>query len=146
MEPCKVQKLKLLKIQLEWVYGFVYVREHVFVLLETSEYSGLAYRLDGHLSVWLLLYKHFGRSIQRNCSPIRNKCLYIPFKLSFCEWLLSFLGFISFGGDLKSSDSVLLIHVFSVFWDWHSILVALPFDLILTDCFFEGVFLIRFFK
>ena len=66
LEPCKAQKLKLLKTQLEWVYDFVYVLEHAFVLLETSEYSGLAYRLDVHLSVLLLQNKHFSRSIKHS--------------------------------------------------------------------------------
>ena len=97
-------------------------------------------------------YKHFplSKNAQADTSrmwrPMIAKCLYAPFRLNFWEWLLSFLGFISLGGDFTSNDSVLLIHVFSVFWDWHSTLVALPLDLILIVWFFTGVFLRIVFK
>ena len=90
LEPCKAQKLKLLKTQLEWVYDFVYVLEHAFVLLETSEYSGLAYRLDVHLSVLLLQNKHFSRSIKHSGHiDVGDKWILV----TLCWWLFSDVGY-----------------------------------------------------
>ena len=147
LEPCITRKLKLRKTQLELVYGFVCALGHAFVPLETLEYFELGYRLDGHLCVLLsrIIIFPLPKKTRRTRTMI-SKCLYAPFRLNFWEWLLSFLGFISLGGDFTSNDSVLLIHVFSVFWDWHSTLVALPLDLILIVWFFTGVFLRMVFK